>query len=208
MTATIDHQQAFREAWEDSKHTRFDMPPVDINQRLSDHYTTDRPVTFTREMLWDAEVRKAWRPDIYVPTEFSEAETWGAHQQSDETECFFRSTLQLLWLVRTEYGRVLEQVHLDHPNQKVTFIGSAQLEGPDGEVVRAGQRQPLFYVEHSVAGDQEQPLSMWRTVHITDAPDERVIEAFTQFSKSPWLDEFVETYLQKDLGVRLTRRDS
>jgi hypothetical protein len=208
MTTTIDHQRVFEAAWEDPRYTQFEMPPVDINRRLSDRYTVDPPVTFTREMLWDAEVHKAWRPDVYVPTEFSEAETWGARRQSDGTECFLRSTLQLRWLERTEYGRVLEQVHLDHRHQKVTFIGAAQLEGRDGDVLRAGQRQPLFYVEHSVGGDEAQPLSMWRTVHITNAPDEQIIQAFVEFSRSPWLDEFVETYIKNDLGAQLTRRDS
>jgi hypothetical protein len=181
------------------------MPPVDINQRLSDRYTTDPPVAFTREMLWDNEVRKAWRPDIYVPSEFSEAETWGAREQSDGTECFLRSTLQLLWLERTEYGRVLEQVHLDHHHQKVTFIGAAELEDRDGGPLRAGQGQPIFYVEHSVAGEQSQPMSMWRVVHLTNTPDERLVRAFAEFAEAPWLDEFVETYIKKDLGAGLAR---
>lgn len=206
MNTTIDHQRIFEAAWEDPRCTRFEMPPTDISRRLCDRYTTDPPVTFTREMLWDAEVRKAWRPDVYVPSEFSEAETWEARRHSDGTECFLRSTLQLLWLERTEYGRVLEQVHLDHRHQKVTFIGAAQLEDRDHEVLRAGQGQPLFYVEHSTDGTQAEPLSRWRIVHLTPAPDERLIQAFVEFSKSPWLDEFVESYIEKDLRVRLARR--
>lgn len=207
MSTTLDHQMLFQAAWEDRRYTHIEMPPVDINQRLSERYTTDPQVTFTREMLWDNEVRKAWRPDIYVPSEFSEANTWDARRQSDGTECFLRSTLQLLWLERTEYGRVLEQVHLDHRHQKVTFIGAAQLEDGDGEILRAGQGQPVFYVEHSVGGDQTRPLSMWRIVHLTDIPDDRLIEAFAQFATSPWLDEFVESYIEQILGARLTRRD-
>ncbi len=207
MSTTLDHQALFQAAWENPRYTQIEMPATDINQRLSERYTTDPPVTFTREMLWDNEVRKAWRPDVYVPSEFREATTWDARRQSDGTECFLRSTLQLLWLERTEYGRVLEQVHLDHRHQKVTFIGAAQLEDRDGEVLRAGQGQPVFYVEHSVGGDQSQPLSLWRIVHLTNAPDVRIIQAFAQFAKSPWLDEFVESYIEKNLGARLTRRD-
>jgi hypothetical protein len=205
MSTALDHQRVFQTAWEDPRHTQIEMPPTDVNRRLSDRYTTDPPVSFTREMLWDNEVRKAWRPDVYVPSEFSEAKTWGAREQSDGTECFLRSTLQLLWLERNEYGRVLEQVHLDHPHQKVTFIGAAQLEDRDGEPLRAGQGQPVFYVEHSVGGDQSQPMSMWRIVHLTNTPDQRLVHAFAPFAKSPWLDEFVETYIEKNLGARLTR---
>lgn len=203
---TLDHQTLFQAGWEDPRYTQIEMPPTDINGRLSERYTTDPPVTFTREMLWDNEVRKAWRPDVYVPSEFSEAKTWDARRQSDGTECFLRSTLQLLWLERNEYGRVLEQVHLDHRRQKVTFIGAAHLEDVDGEVLRADQRQPIFYVEHSVGGDQAQPLSMWRIIHLTDRPHEPTIHAFAQFAKSPWLDEFVESYIEQNLGARLTRR--
>ena len=206
MITTIDHQRVFQDAWAEARYTQIELPPTDINGRLSERYTTDPPVTFTREMLWDAEVRKAWRPDVYVPSEFSEAETWGARHQSDGTECFLRSTLQLLWLERNEYGRVLEQVHLDHAHQRVTFIGAAQLEDRDGEPVMAGRCQPVFFVEHSVDGDEAEPLSRWRVVHLTNAPDERIVQAFAEFSKSPWLDEFVETYIEKDLGARLTRR--
>jgi hypothetical protein len=48
---------------------------------------------------------------------------------------------------------------------------------------------------------------MWRVVHLTNAPDERLIQAFAEFAASPWLDEFVECYIEKNLGARLTRRD-
>jgi hypothetical protein len=49
---------------------------------------------------------------------------------------------------------VLEQTKLNHDNQIVTFIGAAELPGPNGEPLQATTDQPIFHVEHSVGGTE------------------------------------------------------
>jgi hypothetical protein len=43
-----------------------EMPPVDVNQTLADHYEVDRDFLYTRTMLWDMEVRKKPTAGRYV----------------------------------------------------------------------------------------------------------------------------------------------
>ena len=54
----IDHVREFERAWNEPRHTRFEIPPIDVNRVLAEHYDLDRPLAFTRAMLWDMEVRK------------------------------------------------------------------------------------------------------------------------------------------------------
>jgi hypothetical protein len=206
---SLEYQRTFEEAWADSRHTTFDLPSVDINRLLAERYTTDPSVTFTREMLWDASVRTARRPDRYLPgiVQDGSAETWATRELRDGTEFFLRASLQRLWLAPAEYGLVLEQTLLDHRAQTVTFIGASELEGPDGEPVRATHGQPLFHVQHSVAQQPAQPLSAGRIVHLTDTPDAELLEAFTRLEQHPWLPQHLETYITEDMGARLTRRE-
>ncbi len=53
----LNHEGEFQRAWDDPSNTRFEMPPVDVNRVLAEHYRTSEPLTFTRTMLWDMEVR-------------------------------------------------------------------------------------------------------------------------------------------------------
>ncbi len=122
-------------------------------------------------------------------------------------EALLRSSQQRLWLEPTEYGLVLEPVYLDHSQQTVTFIGAAELSDRDGNVLRAGTRQPLFHVEHSVGGDELRPLNKWRIVHLTDRPEHRLVEQFTRMANDMWLPEFIEIYIRGDLNIKLSRHD-
>ncbi len=205
----LNHEGEFERAWADPSNTRFELPSVDVNRVLAEHYRTSEPLTFTRTMLWDMEVRKAWRPDRYIPSVVQEgsAGTWGRRSAADGTESFVRSSQQRLWLEPTEYGLVLEQVYLDTSQQKVTFIGATELSDGDGNVLRAGTRQPLFHVEHSVGGDESRPLNKWRFVHLTDRPGHRLVERFTRMANDVWLPEFIEIYIRSDLNIKLARRD-
>ncbi|MEM7307982.1 MAG: hypothetical protein AAF682_14990 [Planctomycetota bacterium] len=56
--------------------------------------------------------------------------------------------------------------------QSVLLFGRAELTRADGTHLEAGQRQPLFHVEHAVSGTEAQPLNRWRIVHLTPEPDE------------------------------------
>ena len=205
----LDHEAEFQRAWADPSNTRLELPPVDVNQGLAELYHTSEPLTFTGTMLWDMEVRKAWSPDRYIPSVVTEgsAQTWDPSATVDGTESFVRSSQQRLWLEPEEYGLVLEQVHLKSTQQKVTFIGAAELPDRDSHLLQAGARQPLFHVEHSVSGDESRPLNRWRIVHLTDRPDHRLVERFTLMAKDVWLPEFIEIYIRNDLNIKLTRRD-
>ena len=206
----FDYEGEFQRAWADSSNTQFELPPVDVNRVLAEHYRTSEPLTFTRTMLWDMEVQKAWRPDRYIPSVVSEgsAHTWGQRKAADGTESFVRSSQQRLWLEPAEYGLVLEPVWLNPTQQKVIFIGAAELADCDGNILRAGGRQPLFHVEHSVGGDESQPLNRWRIVHLTERPENRLVELFTLMGNGVWLPEFIEIYIQSELNIKLARSDN
>jgi len=199
---TVDHEKIFRRAWDDPGATRYELPPMDVNQVLADRYELGRSLVFTRTMLWDNEVRKARRPDLFIPyvVAAGSAESWG------EGDVFVRRSMQRQWLEPDTYGLVLEQTRLDHANQIVTFIGVAEHPGSDGEVLRAGSGQPIFHVEHSVGGTETQPVNLWRVVHLTDVPDGRLVAVFDRIAANPWLPEYVEIYLRDVLGIALTRR--
>ena len=205
----LDHEGEFKRAWADPNNTRLELPPVDVNRVLAEHYRTSEPFTFTRTMLWDMEVRKAWRPDRYIPSVVREgsAHAWGRRSAADGTESFVRSSQQRLWLEPAEYGLVLERVCLNLTQQKVTFIGAAELPDRDRNLLRAGARQPLFHVEHSVDGDESRPLNRWRIVHLTDRPEQGLVEPFKLLANEVWLPEFIEIYIRSDLNIELTRQN-
>lgn len=204
-----DHGEAFERAWSDPSNTRFELPPVDVNRVLAERYRTDEPLALTRDMLWDVEVRKAWRPDRYIPSAVREgsARTWGGRSTPEGNDTFLRASRQPRWLEPAEDGLVLERTRLDFRDLAATFVGAAELPGPEGGVLRADRGQPLFHVEHSVGGEPGRPLNRWRIVHLTEEPDPRLLERFERMAEDPWLPEFVEVYLRDDLGVGLECRD-
>ncbi len=53
----LNHEAEFERAWADPSNTRFELPSVDVNRVLAEHYHTSEPLTFTRTMLWDMEAR-------------------------------------------------------------------------------------------------------------------------------------------------------
>ena len=185
----LNHEGEFQRAWADPSNTRFELPPVDLNRVLAECYHTSEPLTFTRTMLWDMEKRKAWRPDRYIPSVVRKASAlaWGRSLAVDGTESFVRSSLQRLWLEPAEYGMVLEQVYLNPTQQKVSFIGAAELPDHDSNLLHAGVGQPLFHVEHSVDGDESQPLNRWRIMHLTDRPERKLSEQFALMANDVWL---------------------
>ena len=204
----LNHEQEFERAWTDPRNTRIELPPVDINLVLAQYYRTNEPLRFTRAMLWDMEVKKAFRPDRYIPSVVSEGSSrcWRRQAVADGTESFLRCSRQRLRLKPSERGLVLEQVLLNPARQSATFIGAAELRDRKGNLLRAGQGQPLFHVEHSVDGGEFRPLNRWRIVYLTDRPEQKLIERF-MLAKDVWLREFVEIYIRRDLNIGLTRRD-
>ena len=206
----LDHEEEFERAWTEASNTRVELPPVDINRVLAEYYCTNQPLRFTRTMLWDLEVKKAFRPDLYIPSVVAAGSSryWRRRTAGDgsESESFLRCSQQRLWLEPSEQGLVLEQVFLNPAQQNATFIGAAELLDKDGNLLRAGRGQPIFHVQHSVGGDESRPINLWRIVYLTDRPERKLIERFT-LAEEVWLREFVEVYIRRDLRIELTRRD-
>jgi hypothetical protein len=194
----------FEEAWEDPRHTRFDLPPVRVNQVLRDKYRADKPVQMSRAQLWDMELKKAWNPRTYIPYVVSEAKSWGRHELSAGTEHFLRSSIQIGWIT-ADRGLVLEEVFVDHAGQRVLFMGRQQFT--DGsQRLRASTFQPLFHVEHAVGGSNDDPTNLWRIVVLTDGHDERYAEPFKEMVRLGWLPGFVEIYVEQQFTCGLTRK--
>ena len=206
--APLLHEEEFERAWTDPSNTRIELPPVDINSVLAEHYCMTEPLGFTRTMLWDMEVKKAYRPDLYIPSVVTKgsARHWARRSAADGGESFVRCSEQRLWLERSRRGLVLEQVFLNPAAQSATFIGAAELPDEDGSLLRAGDGQPLFHVEHAAGGEESRPLNRWRIVFLTERPDRKLIHRFA-LGREPWLREFVEVYIRRDLRIELTRRE-
>lgn len=198
----MTHETVFAQAWADPANTRYEMRPIDVNAVLAERYEVSEPLVLTRTLLWDIEVRKARQPDLYIPRVVAEgsAQAWG----SDDT--YVRCSSQRLWLEPDRRGLIIEQTHLNRAKQTVTFIGAASHPGPDGEPLQATSDQPLFHVEHAVGGDEDRPLNLWRTVHLTTAPDQRIIDVFGRIDSDPWLPIFVEIYVRDVLHIDLKRK--
>jgi hypothetical protein len=202
----VPFEAEFARAFQTRVHTRYQLPDIDVNQVLAARYTMSKPLTFTRTMLWDMETRKAAYPGTYIPyvVQAGSDRSWNRHN-ADTGEYLDRSSMQRLWLKPEEYQLVLERAFLNHADQKVTFLGVAQLTGPDGTVLHAGTGQRLFHVEHSVGGTEQQPLNRWRIVHLTDAVDDRLTAVFERMAADPWLPQHTEIYIRSDLGIELAR---
>ncbi|MGW4849575.1 hypothetical protein [Nocardia brasiliensis] len=148
MSAESDDsfEDEFAAAWNDPRYTKFSWPVVDINAILANHYRVDPPLRFTRTMLWDVEVRKAWRPGIYIPSVVREgsARSW-PEESSSRYEGLARVSEQRRWLAPSKYSRILERARIDHERKVVTFLGVAEMRGPDGDLMTtqlSGSRQP------------------------------------------------------------------
>jgi hypothetical protein len=196
----------FARAWDTPGHTRCQLPDIDINQLLAARYTTGTPLTFTRSMLWDLEVRKAACPGAYIPyvVQAGSDRSWNRHD-GDGGEYLDRCSAQRLWLRPEQYQLILERAFLNHDEQKITFLGVPELSGPDGALLHAGTGQPLFHVEHAAGGSESQPLNRWRIVHLTETLDNRLTAVFERMAASPWLAEHTEIYIRENLGIDLTR---
>ncbi|HEX3779449.1 MAG TPA: hypothetical protein VHX38_07255 [Pseudonocardiaceae bacterium] len=203
----LDHEAVLEAAWADGGNTAITLPSVDVNAVLLARYDLDREFAFTKRTLWDMEVRKAAEPDFYIPTvvEPHSAEKFPSVWHG-RFEDFTRVSEQRLWLDKDTYGTVIEHVRLDHDNQRAFFIGALDLTTPDGRSITAGTGQPIFHVEHSVAGTEDAPLNLWRIVLLTDRPDPALVTAFGQAERDGYLRVFVEVYLRETVGRDLRRK--
>ncbi len=199
-------KEEFDKAWQDPTHTPIGLEAVDVNALMQKSYSMNAPVRLTKSLMWDAEVKKAWDPKTYIPGVVLEGNSWGRKTLNDGEECFIRASRQRAWLKDT-YGQVVEEVYLSPHEQKILFLGRAESSNTEGTFIQAGGQQPLFHVEHAVAGTEQHPLNLWRIVHETTARDDALIERqLTQMGTAGWLREFVAIFVEKDLGIKLSRQ--
>lgn len=202
------HEEIFAAAWNRDGHTSIEFDPLDVNQVLADEYEGVEGLALTRTQLWEMEVMKAARPDLFIPgvIRSGTARSWGRRELRGGDEVFVRVSEQRLWLQPDSFGMVIEACYLNHSSQQVTFIGLPWVEDDEGETVTASPGQPLFHVTHGVSGAEEAPLNTWRIVHLTDDEDGALSRRFELMQQASGLPEYVERYIEDVLGKPLTRK--
>lgn len=200
-----DAEELFENAWHYPSYTQIQLDDSDINQIISDYYETEIPIKFTREMLWDLETKKAWDPKTYLSYVVREGKSWGRKILENGDELFVRSSQQKQWLNPEKYEEVLEQVYLNYRDQKITFIGTRSLSDELDQPIFIENKQPLFYVEHSVTGDDERPLNAWRIIFLTEFKDQELIDLFQKRNDPTRLPEYIENYILLDLQIKLSK---
>jgi hypothetical protein len=205
MTTALDHVAEFERAWADPNNTAVDVPPVDVNAVLRANYLVDPELTYTTDMLWDMEMRKAKAPDVYIPSVVRphSARVWPGATPEE----FTRVSDQRLWLRPETYQPIIEHVRFDQVKRSVYFLGAAAYTSSTGETLRAGSGQPLFHVEHWVEGEPDRPLNRWRIVLLTNGPDPALVDVFNAFGARRYLPDFVEVHITDVLGRTLERKN-
>ncbi|VVJ22132.1 Uncharacterised protein [Amycolatopsis camponoti] len=203
----MNHEEIFEQAWAAPETTSVELPAIPVNDVLRERYDVRPPFAYTGAQLWDMEVRKAAAPDKYIPTvvKAGSAEKFPSVRHG-RFEDFTRVSDQCRWADPARFATIIEHVRLDHENRRAFFIGAERFEAPDGRVFTAGAGQPIFDVEHSVAGPEDAPLNLWRIVHLTGEPDRSLVDAFDELAKDRYLRVFIEVHLRDDLGRELVRR--
>ncbi|MEU3642775.1 hypothetical protein AB0E59_05270 [Lentzea sp. NPDC034063] len=206
MITTLDHEAVFEQAWAAAGATTADLPPVRVNEVLRERYVVSPPFEYTGARLWDMEVRKAKAPDVFIPTVVLPGAEKFPSVWRGQVEEFTRVSEQRLWVDRASTALIIEHVRLDHENRRAFFVGDARFEAPDGRVFTAGTGQPIFHVEHSVGGCEEDPLNLWRIVNLTEQWDPALAAAFDELAHDRYLRVFIEVHLREVLGRELVRR--
>jgi hypothetical protein len=204
LTSFAAARSAYREAWANPAYTRFELPPLNVNQVLRDRYRMDPARKVTRSEIWDMEARKAWDPRFYIPYVVSEARSYGRGKLADGSSRFCRASMQKRWIA-DGYGRILEDTYVSDAEQGVFFLGRERMPGENGEELAASTLQPIFHVEHAAGGSEDEPLNIWSIVLLTEKNDPRYEEPFKAMVRAGLLPGFIEIYIQQNLGVKLSR---
>lgn len=201
----LDAEQEFEKCWNNPKYTAIQLDDVDINQTLS-FYNTEKPVLFTKKMLWDMEKKKAWNPANYISYVIKQgsAKSWNKHPSlGTDDELFVRCSAQKMWLDPNLYEDVYEEVYINEKTKVVTFLGVKNLPGKSEEI---HPKQPLFHVQHGAAGTEDKPLNTWRIVHLTNEVNHELINHFKNMNDRKALPGFIEAYIKNDLGIPIKKK--
>ncbi|MBP6986069.1 MAG: hypothetical protein KBB83_05700 [Alphaproteobacteria bacterium] len=192
--ASKDAIQEFEGAWNNPDFTHYEAIVADVNKLIA--LETDVNLNkhrLTGEQLWDAEKKKAWDPQTYIPHAVIKGESYDRSQPNEDEVTFKRRSEQRSWLDPNVIVPVLEEVHIFEKLRKAVFLGRAV---DDADSIKG---QPIFHVEHSVGGSEDNPLSLWRIIMLTpDAKYVQTVESImTQRLQS--LPRFVAEYLKRDM---------
>jgi hypothetical protein len=198
-------KQEFNEAWQNSRYTRVELPPVDVNRVLRERYTIEPAgTTMTLTQIWDMETKKAWDPATYIPYVVSRGRSWGRHALEEGCEGFHRTSEQVAW-INSGRGEVIEDVSVSHVERSIVFLGRSRIIDDQGKTIQAGGFQPRFHVVHGAEGSEERPVNTWRIVVMTEREDDRYRRPFKEMVAAGYLPGFIEVYLRRDMGVRIER---
>lgn len=201
----LDAEREFEKCWNNPNYTAIKLDDVDVNQNLS-YYIKQKPIHFTKKMLWDMETKKAWNPEDYIPyvVKKGSAKSWNKHPCPETGgEIFVRSSAQKKWFDQTVYEDVYEEVYVNDANKLITFLGVKAL--PDN-VKEINPTQPLFHVQHGATGTEDRPLNTWRIVHLTNKVDHQLMDLFKKFNDPSTLPGFIEAYIENDLKISLRKK--
>lgn len=203
-----NHETVFGSAWNRASHTSIEFDPLDVNRVLANEYDPAEGLALTRTQLWEMEVMKAARPDLFIPGVIRKgsARSWGRRELESGDEAFIRVSEQQFWLQPESYGTVIEACYLNHTRQQVTFIGLPEVEDDMGRTVVASPKQPLFHVTHGVTGSEESPLNTWRIVHLASDDNRELSKRFELISQASGLPEYVERYIEDVLKSPITKK--
>ena len=202
----MNHIETFKSAWKNPQFTMIELAPVDVNRILRQHYRCTPELQMTKSQIWDMEIKKASRPDLFIPSVIrSNSAVSCGNMEKGNIETFIRVSEQRLWLDASQYGTVIEDVHIDHNTKTVTFIGEPKINSKEHGDFVTTEEQSLFHVQHGVVGEEDQPLNTWKIVHLTSENEQELRERFLQMNNAKWLPEYIEVYIRNILGKRLER---
>jgi hypothetical protein len=197
-------RREFRRAWEEPEYTRFKFPPVNVNDVLRARYRVTPKIQLTRAMLWDLQRKKAQDPVTYMPYSATEVRIWARHVQKDGSERFFRSSLQQ-GLITQRQGLILDEISICHLEQRIIFLSRQSLRDDYGTELTANAFQPLFHINRSVGGTEDEPFNLSSIVLLSSDKSGRYFEPFAERVCTGCLPRFIEIYIQRDLRADLTR---
>jgi len=204
----MNHLSEFKSSCQSHNFISIELEPIDVNKVLREHYTCASSLTMTKSQLWDMEIQKAARPDLFIPSviKSGSAVSWGKVSVNN-IDTFIRVSEQRLWLDAEQYGTIIENVHVDHIAQVVTFIGESKASSNEyGEFITSNE-QAIFHVQHGVIGEEDNPLNTWKIVHLTSENEVEINDRFQKMNDYKWLPEYIEIYIRDILGIDIQRKN-
>ncbi len=169
LAANFDPVAQFEQAWRNPSYIKISLKDVDVNHILNEYYVTDKPLVFTKTMLWDMERKKAWNPSTYIRHVVKEGKSWGKRNITNRREYFMRWTNQKQWL-SDNYADVFEQVYLLNKEQKAIFFGILEVEDGKMQISNRLLAEPACGREFE--GDSER-----RSAGYSEVPEESSTES-------------------------------